>query len=253
MVKVNIDNETNAMSTNSLTPHISRAFDKDLENIRTRVLEMGGLVEQQLINALKALVDAEIEIAEEVIETEYRINSMEVSIDEDCTKILAKRQPAAGDLRLVMAVGKTITDLERVGDEAQKIAKMAVELSGKHGPKSYYIGINSMGNHVRNMLRGSLDAFARMDSRAAVEVAAKEPESDDQYAALLRQMITYMIEDPRSITSVIDAIWCARALERIGDHARNICEYVIYFVEGKDVRHTSLEEMAREVQAEGDE
>jgi len=238
------------MATNSMAPHISRAFDKDLENIRTRVLEMGGLVEQQLINALKALVDAEVEIAEEVIETEYRVNSMEVSIDEDCTKILAKRQPAAGDLRLVMAVGKTSTDLERVGDEAQKIAKMAIDLSAKHGPKSYYIGINSMGTHVRKMLRGALDAFARMDSRAALEVANREPESDDQYAALLRQMITYMIEDPRSITSVIDAIWCARALERIGDHARNICEYVIYFVEGKDVRHISLEQIAREIGTE---
>lgn len=238
------------MSTNSLTPHISRAFDKDLENIRTRVLEMGGLVEQQLVNGLKALIDSDIELAEGVIEAEYRVNTMEVSIDEDCTKILARRQPAAGDLRLVMAVGKTITDLERVGDEAQKIAKMAIDLAHKQGPKSYYIGINSMGNHVHKMLRGSLDAFARMDSRAALDVAGHEPESDDQYAALLRQMITYMIEDPRSITSVIDAIWCARALERIGDHARNICEYVIYFVEGKDVRHISLEEMAREVNSE---
>lgn len=238
------------MTTNTFAPHISRAFDKDLENIRARVLEMGGLVEQQLVNGLKALIDNDVELAEAVIETEYRINAMEVSIDEDCTKILAKRQPAAGDLRLVMAVGKTITDLERVGDEGQKIAKMALDLSQKQGPKSYYIGINSMGTHVRKMLRGSLDAFARMDSKAALEVAVREPESDDQYAALLRQMITYMIEDPRSITSVIDAIWCARALERIGDHARNICESVIYFVEGKDVRHISLEEMAKEVGSE---
>lgn len=238
------------MSNNKLTPHISRAFDEELENIRTRVLEMGGLVEQQLVDALSGLVDSEIEAAEGVLQTEYKINSMEVSIDEDCTRILAKRQPAASDLRLVMAVGKTITDLERVGDEAQKIAKMAIDLTQKTGPKSYYIGINSMGNHVRKMLRGSLDAFARMDSRAALEVAGEEPESDDQYAALLRQMITYMIEDPRSITSVLDAIWCARALERVGDHARNICEYTIYLVEGKDVRHVSLEDIAREIGSE---
>lgn len=238
------------MSTNKMTPHISRAFDQDLENIRTRVLEMGGLVEQQLENALRALVDNETEAAENVLESEYQVNSMEVSIDEDCTQILAKRQPAAGDLRLVMAVGKTITDLERVGDEAQKIAKMAIDLFHKSGPKSYYIGINSMGNHVRKMLRGSLDAFARMDSKAALDVAGQEPESDDQYAALLRQMITYMIEDPRSITSVLDAIWCARALERVGDHARNICEYTIYLVEGKDVRHISLDQIAREIGSE---
>jgi len=240
------------MSNYSVTPHISKAFDKDLENIRTRVLEMGGLVEQQILNALKSLVDGDQELAESVLEKEYQINSMEVSIDEDCTKILARRQPAAGDLRLVLAVGKTITDLERVGDEAQKIAKMAIDLSQKQGPKSYYIGINSMGNHVCKMMRGALDAFARMDSKSALKVAGQEPESDDQYAALLRQMITYMIEDPRSITSVIDAIWCARSMERVGDHARNICEYVIYLVEGKDVRHISLEEMAQQVNSDSD-
>lgn len=235
------------MSIKTTSPHISRSFDKELENVRTRVLEMGGRVEEQLVNALKSLVDGDTELAESVLKNEYEINSMEVSIDEDCTKILARRQPAAGDLRLIMAVGKTITDLERVGDEAQKIAKMAIELISKQGPKSYYIGISSMGNHVRKMLRGALDAFARMDSAEAVKVAAEEPESDDQYAAMLRQLITYMIEDPRSITSVIDAVWCARALERVGDHARNICEYVIYFVEGKDVRHTSIDDMEKEI------
>lgn len=240
------------MSTKTSSPHISRAFDEDLENVRSSVLEMGGLVEQQLINAMKALLDPDLDLAQSVLETEYKINSMEVSIDEDCIQILAKRQPAAGDLRLVTAVSKSTTDLERVGDEAQKIAKMAIDLANKQGPKSYYIGINSMGNHVRKMLRGSLDAFARMDSKAALIVANQEPESDDQYAALLRQMITYMMEDPRSITSVLDAIWCARALERIGDHARNICEYVIYLVEGKDVRHISLEEMAGKLDSKAD-
>lgn len=238
------------MSTNKMTPHISRAFDEELEDLRSRVMEMGGLIEQQLSNALKGLVDGDVEIAEGVLETEYQVNAMEISIDEDCARILAKRQPAASDLRLVMAVIKTITDLERVGDEAQKIAKMAIELSDKAGPRSYYVGINSMGNHVGKMLRGSLDAFARMDAKAALEVAGQEPESDDQYGALLRQMITYMIEDPRSITAVLDAIWCARALERVGDHARNICEYTIYLVEGKDVRHISLEQIAREIDSE---
>ncbi|MEX2516355.1 MAG: phosphate signaling complex protein PhoU [Gammaproteobacteria bacterium] len=235
------------MSTTTTSQHISRSFDRELENVRTRVLEMGGLVEQQLISALKALVEADTELAATVLKNEYDVNLMEVAIDEDCTQILARRQPAASDLRLVMAVGKTITDLERVGDEAQKIAKMSIDLAEKHGPKSYYIGINSMGNYVRTMLRGSLDAFARMDSAAAVKVAGQEPVSDDQYAAILRQLITYMMEDPRSITSALDAVWCARALERIGDHARNICEYVIYFVEGKDVRHISIEDMEKEI------
>lgn len=238
------------MSSSTKPQHISRQFDNELENIRTRVLAMGGLVEQQLITALRALTEASIELGEKVINNEVQINSLEVSIDEECTHILARRQPAAGDLRLVMAVEKTITDLERVGDEAEKIAKMAIHLAEKQGPRSYYIGINAMGNHVRKMVHGALDAFARMDSKAAVAVASGEPESDEQYVAILRQLVTYMMEDPRSISSTIDAIWVARAMERIGDHARNICESVIYFVEGKDVRHISIEQMEKEVNAE---
>ena len=235
------------MPSSSMPQHISRQFDNDLENIRTRVLGMGGLVEQQLATALRALTEASPELGQQVIQNEVKVNTLEVAIDEECTRILARRQPAAGDLRLVMAVGKTITDLERIGDESEKIAKMAIDLAERHGPRSYYIGINAMGNHVRRMVHGSLDAFARMDSKAALEVAKGEPESDDQYIALLRQLITYMMEDPRSIGSSLDAIWVARAMERIGDHARNICESVIYFVEGKDVRHISIEEMEREL------
>jgi phosphate transport system protein len=235
------------MTAQKLPPHISRQFDEDLENVRGRVLSMGGLVEQQLSDALRALVEADITLGETVIENETKVNTLEVSIDEDCTHILARRQAVASDLRLIVSVAKTITDLERIGDEAEKIAKMAIDLSGRHGPRSYYIGINAMGNHVRSMVHEALDAFARMDSRAAVEVARKEPESDDQYAAILRQLITYMMEDPRSITSSLDAVWVARAMERIGDHARNICENVIYFVEGKDVRHISIEQMEKEV------
>ncbi|MBI2969995.1 MAG: phosphate signaling complex protein PhoU [Gammaproteobacteria bacterium] len=238
------------MSSSSLPQHISRQFDNELENIRTRVLGMGGLVEQQLSTALRALTEASIDLGQQVIDNEVQINTLEVSIDEECARILARRQPAAGDLRLIIAVVKTITDLERVGDEAEKIAKMAIDLTEKQGPRSYYIGINAMGNHVRKMVHGALDAFARMDSKAAVQVARGEPESDDQYVAILRQLITYMMEDPRNISSTIDAIWVARAMERIGDHARNICESVIYFVEGKDVRHISIEQMEKEVNAE---
>jgi len=236
------------MNPSDMSQHISRQFDEELENIRESVLGMGGLVEQQLINAIRSLVESEVELAEEVIANEYEVNSLEVSIDEDCTKILARRQPAASDLRLVMAVIKTITDLERVGDEAEKIAKMGIELSERQGARSYYIGINSMGNHVRKMLNGALDAFARMDSTAALKVAGEEPESDEMYVAILRQLVTYMMEDPRNITGAIDAVLTARAMERIGDHARNICEYVIYFVEGKDVRHISIEEMKKELE-----
>ena len=237
------------MNTGRLSQHISKQFDNELENIRERVLAMGGLVEQQLINALKALPESSLELAEGVIENEPQVNTYEVSIDEDCTHILARRQPAARDLRLVMAVIKTITDLERIGDEAEKVARMAIDISAKQGPRSYYIGINAMGNLVRKMVHDAMDAFARMDSRAALETASREPESDEMYVAILRQLVTYMMEDPRNITGTIDAVWVARALERIGDHARNICEYVIYFVEGKDVRHISIEQMEKEIKA----
>ena len=231
----------------NIPQHISRQFDNELEEIRSSVLAMGGLVEQQLTDGLRALVEFNIPLAEDVMKNEYKVNSYEVTIDEECTMILARRQPAAGDLRLVTAVIKTITDLERIGDEAQKIAKMAIHLSEKSGPRSYYIGINAMGTFVKNMVHEALDAFARMDTEKAFTTASKEPESDEQYSAVLRQLVTYMMEDPRSITSVIDAVWVARALERIADHARNICEYVIYFVEGKDVRHITIEQMEEEI------
>jgi len=237
------------MPTQKLPPHISKKFDNELEEIRSQVMAMGGLVEQQLTLALKALVEGDAQLAESVINNERQVNTYEVSIDEECTRILARRQPAAGDLRLVMAVGKTITDLERIGDEAEKIAKKAIDLSTRPSMQSYHIGINAMGNLVSSMVHQSLDGFARMDSHAALVTAEMEPESDDQYAALIRQLITYMMEDPRNITSALDAVWVARAMERIGDHARNICENIIYFVEGKDVRHISLEQMEKEVNA----
>lgn len=231
----------------NIQQHISKEFDNELETIRSHVLEMGGLVEEQLTGAITALIESDMELAEKIIKTEYKVNRHEVSIDEQCIQILAKRQPAAKDLRLIMAVIKAITDLERIGDEAQKIGKMALILSEKQGPKSYYTSIKAMGNHIIHMVHDALDAFARMDSNAALEVASREPESDDQYVAILRQLITYMMEDPRSISSSMDAIWTARAMERIGDHARNICEYVIYFVEGKDVRHITIEQMEKEL------
>lgn len=227
--------------------HISKQFDNELEKIRSEVLAMGGLAEQQLENAVRALREFNIPLAEDVLKNEFRLNAREVAIDEQCATLLARRQPAAGDLRLVMAIIKTITDLERIGDEAEKIARMTISLAEKSGPKSYYVGISAMGYFVKQMVHEALNAFARMDSGAALTTAGKEPESDDQYAAIIRQLTTYMIEDSRALTSVIEAIWAARALERIADHARNICEYVIYFVEGKDVRHISIEQMEEEV------
>jgi phosphate transport system protein len=225
------------------TPHTSRQYDKELEDIRTRVLAMGGLVERQIAEAVDALVSGDVEKAEEVISGDYRVNAMDVSIDEECTQILARRQPAAGDLRLVMAVIKTIADLERIGDGAERIGRTTVRLSEREKPANIFESIKSLSNHALGMLRDSLDAFARMDTEAALSVAAKDIQVDAQYENILRQLITYMMEDPRNISWAVELIWVARALERIGDHACNICEYVIYLVKGKDVRHTSLESM----------
>ncbi|MEE9287143.1 MAG: phosphate signaling complex protein PhoU [Gammaproteobacteria bacterium] len=238
------------MTAITFSQHISRQFDQELEDIRARVLSMGGLIETQIDNALEALCRGNSELAEKVIEADIKVNALEVSIDEDCTQILARRQPAASDLRLVLAVGKTITDLERIGDEAEKIGHMALHLAESQCPKSYYVGVASMGNHVRAMLHDALDAFARMDSEAALKVASEDPKVDQEYAAILRQLITYMMEDPRSIARALDVIWSVRALERIGDHASNICENVIYLTEGKNVRHVSLEEMRKKVHPE---
>ena len=230
-----------------INPHISRRYNAELEDIRTRVLHMGGLVEQQIVDAMAALVKGDSVLGDEVIKNDYKVNKMDVTIDEECNQIIARRQPTASDLRLVMAVIKTITALERIGDEAEKIGRMAVRLAAEERPKDGYVEVQSLGNHVRQMVHDALDAFARLDMGAAVRVAREDRQVDKEYDGLMRQMITFMMEDPRTISRVLNVIWAMRALERIGDHARNICEYVIYLVKGKDVRHTSLEQIETEI------
>jgi phosphate transport system protein len=232
----------------SRTHHISQQFDKELEDIRSKVLSMGGLVEELLSQVLEALAKVDVELAEEIAASDFKVNSMEVDIDAECTEILLRRQPAASDLRLVVAVSKIITDLERVGDEVKKVARIVANLVNTGSPRSYYVGVLAMGYHVRRMLRAALDAFARMDSHAALEVAQEDPEVDKELEAVMRQLITYMMEDPRSIRGVLDAVFAARAFERIGDHADNICENAIFLVEGKDVRHVALEDVRQQLQ-----
>lgn len=226
--------------------HISQQFNAELEDIRNRVLTMGGLVEQQITDAVNALVQGDTELCERVITNDYRVNAMEVALDEECAHTLARRQPAASDLRLIVAVVKTITDLERIGDQAEKVARMGLHLAEMERPKNQYVEIQGLGIHAREMLHGALDAFARMDVEAAVQVAHRDVTVDHEYEGIMRQLITFMMEDPRSIARSLDVMWAARALERIGDHARNISEYVIYLVRGKDVRHISLEQMEKE-------
>ena len=239
------------MDKSDLGHHISQQFNSELEELRNRVLAMGGLVEKQISDAVISLATADTELADRVVMTDYQVNAFEVNIDEECTQVLARRQPAASDLRLIVAVIKTITDLERIGDQAEKVAHMSLRLADKERPKNNYQELQNMGNLVRDMLHKALDAFARMDVETALQVAHEDLKVDDQYEAIMRQRITHMMEDPRSIARSLDVMWASRALERIGDHSRNICEYVIYLVKGKDVRHISLEQMEKEALDKG--
>jgi phosphate transport system protein len=224
--------------------HISGQFNEDLERVINNVMHMGGLVEKQVTDALTAVGQSDVELAKQVLSNDYQINAYEDSIDAECTRIIAKRQPAAGDLRLIMAIVKTITDLERIGDEAEKIAKVALE-SFSSSQKDLLVNLDNLGLRVLEFLQASLDAFTRMDYQAAIKTHQMDDKINREYEALMRQLMTYMMEDPRSIPQVMTVIWSARALERIGDRCQNICEYIIYFVKGKVVRHTSAEDIKK--------
>lgn len=217
--------------------HYMKQFDEELEEIRTRLMEMGGKVEQQLQNAIRAIGEADSQLAEEVIKEEQLVDNMEVDIDEACILIIARRQPAASDLRLVMMVTKAVNDLERIGDEAKKIANHALILAGESGSSKGYTEVRHLGQSVVSMLSNALDAFARFDVDAAMRTIEEDKQIDQEYKTALRELATYMMEDPRSISRVINILWVVRSLERIGDHAKNLCEQIVFVVKGKDIRH----------------
>ena len=235
------------MDTSSLSHHISSRFNADLEDLRSAVLQMGGIVEQQVQNGVAAIVTGDSQLGEEVARADHRVNAMEVSIDENCSRILATRNPTASDLRLIVAVIKTITDLERIGDEAEKLGHISTRLASLDRPTDRYREIKHIGELVAEMVRGALDAFARLDVQSALQVARQDRIVDEEYDAIQRQGITFMMEDPRTIRRALDVLWVARALERVGDHAKNICEYVMYMALGRDIRHLSIEEVEREL------
>ncbi len=230
-----------------MSDHIAKQFDADLENIRNRVLQMGGLVEQQIVTAMDGLTSGDMLLIEQTITNDERVNRHEVELDEACAQIIAKRQPTAGDLRMVMTVIKTITDLERIGDEAKRIAKMARQIYSSDVPRPPNVELRHGASIVVAMLRKALDAFARLDLLAAAEVVRTDQEVDAEFKSAMRQLITFMMEDPRTISRSLDMIFVAKAIERIGDHAKNISEYVVYMVKGRDVRHIGLAEIEREI------
>ncbi len=231
-----------------LDQHISQQFNTDLEELKTQLLEMGGVVEQQLSDAIAAIETADGDLAEKVLVIENEVDKREVALDEQAIAILARRQPAASDLRMVLMATKITRDLERIGDEAQKIAKMAIALNEEGESPRGYVELWHIGKSVLRMLNATLDAFARFDVDVALQVAQDDKNVDREYKSAVRELVTYMMEDPRSISRVMNVMWALRSLERIGDHARNISEHIIFLVKGLDVRHISLKEMKRQVQ-----
>lgn len=232
------------MDNSKIAHHISENFNKELEDIRNKVLTMGGLVEQQIEQSIQALTSGDIELAEAVIRQDSDVDEFEMIIDAECTQIIALRQPAAFDLRLLLVVLRIINELERIGDLAERIAKVAIQLSTTNeGRTDEYHELKHMAGLVKEMLHASLDSFARMNIEGITNITGSDAAVDREYASIIRQLITQMMEDPRNITRMLDMLWTVRALERIGDHSRYICEHLIYMVKGEDVRHLSQAEL----------
>ena len=229
------------MEKMNTTQHTSQKYNHELEEARSKLMTMGGLVEAQVSNAIKALLDRDSALGEKVAYSDHEINAMEVALDEHCAEIIARRQPTASDLRLLITIIKVITDLERIGDEAEKVGRYAVEMTESATYGDLHNSLRHLGEHVKVMLGDTLDALARLDVAQAMQVVKNDQQVDDEFDSITRQLYTRMLEDPRYIKDSLNVTWCARSLERVGDHCKNICEYVIYLVKGKDVRHTNLE------------
>ncbi|MDK9724316.1 MAG: phosphate signaling complex protein PhoU [Sterolibacteriaceae bacterium MAG5] len=230
----------------NISEHSSKKYDAELEILRASVMQMGGLVQAQIMTAIDAFINGNQDLLEKVIADDHSVNGLEVNIDEECAQIVVRRQPAAVDLRLIMAVSKIVTDLERIGDEAAKIARIAKVIHQRdhlNSPRISYV--REVADVALDMLRGVLDAFARLDAVKAAAIVREDQVIDDRFRGIMRQLITYMLEDPRTITSAFDIVFIAKAIERIGDHAKNIAESVIYIVKGKDVRHIALDQLER--------
>ena len=228
--------------------HIYKQYDADLQSIRAKVLEMGTIVEEQLSEAVQSLVDADTKLAEKVIRRDEEVNDLEIDIDEDCSLLIGKRSPVAADLRNVLMMIKIIGDLERIGDESTKIANATIRIiENDIMSKPQFKNINSMLSSVQLMLRQALNSFARLDTTETIEVLEKDKEVDEEYRAHMRQLLTYMLEDPRTISMSLELMFVTKSLERIGDHAKNITQSVIYTVKGTDVRHSSIKEIKAEL------
>ncbi len=224
--------------------HISSQFDAELTNVSSRVLELGGLVESQIRHAVYALSQFSLEVAEQVIATESQVNMMEVEIDRDLSSIIARRQPTAIDLRLLIAISKTTANLERAGDESEKIARMVKAIVASGAARSLPASELRVASDLASaLLRKALDAFARLDVTAAISILKEDDLIDAEFDGFVRKLVTYMMEDPRTISASLDLLFIAKAIERIGDHAKNIAEFIIYVVKGADVRHTALSEI----------
>lgn len=234
-------------SADSQGHHISQQFSADLEEVKNHMLEMGGLVEKQFSDALNALIAVDSGEAARVMEADDQIDSMEMQIDEQCNLIIARRQPAARDLRLVLAIIKAIRDLERIGDESSKIAKAAIKVSEFGEFPEGIVEFRALGMKVQRMVNMALDAFVRYDASAALKVVGEDSIVDNEYSIAMRSTITYMMEEPESITKILHVLWALRAMERIGDHAKNICEHVVYMVAGTDIRHENIDEIANKL------